>query len=568
MKTKLLILFTLGLILVILPLVANAEIIDSGECGPDVTWTLDDAKTLTISGNGYMTSAPWKKHNDVKKIIVNDGVKNIYNEAFICFRELTEVSLPTSLTVIGSNSFNACSALTEITIPNGVTSIEGGAFIECTKLKKITLPGTLGSIGAWTFEGCRSLESITIPDSVLSIGENSFQSCTALKSFVFPRNITKVEDQMFLGCENLLTVTIPDRVTSIGHSCFWNCSSLQGIDMPDSVTNLGTCMFWNCLSMTHARLSENIEHLLPNDTFNGCRSLESITLPQKINYINSNAFLGCTQLKSVTIENNGNAQIGENAFKNCISLASITISCGNNQSKEWFQENGYADILKIKPHELEKHDRVEPTTTSGGTEEYWECTSCKILFSDSEGKNRIDEPVVIPPLGNVDISKAKISKIADQVYTGKTIKPDLTVTYDGIILTEGTDYSIKWKNNKNPGKATVTLTGKEPNTGTKTATFKILPKPTELSSLKAGKKSLTAKWKKGSKIDGYEIQYSLKSNFKSAKKIEISGASTKKTEIDGLKKKKTYYVRIRTYKEVDGKKYYSEWSDAMEKKTK
>ena len=216
--------------------------------------------------------------------------------------------------------------------------------------------------------------------------------------------------------------------------------------------------------------------------------------------------------------------------------------------KNYFTENGtYSLIINSKKA------RWESTKT-----EY------KIIVGDEEIQGKEEKP----SKDAIDLSKAKISTIPDQIYTGKSIKPALTVTYDGKTLTEGTDYSVKWKNNKNPGKATVTIKGKGNNKGEKTATFKILPKPVELSSLKAGKKSLTAKWKKGSKIDGYEIQYSLKSNFKSAKKIEISGAGTKKAEINSLKKKKTYYVRIRTYKEADGKKYYSEWSDPMEQKTK
>ena len=109
-----------------------------------------------------------------------------------------------------------------------------------------------------------------------------------------------------------------------------------------------------------------------------------------------------------------------------------------------------------------------------------------------------EDPEEEEPEESIHISKAKISTIPDQIYTGKSIKPALTVTYDGKTLTEGTDYSVKWKNNKNPGKATVTIKGKGNNKGEKTAIFKILPKPVELSSLKAGKKSLTAKWKKGS----------------------------------------------------------------------
>ena len=89
-----------------------------------------------------------------------------------------------------------------------------------------------------------------------------------------------------------------------------------------------------------------------------------------------------------------------------------------------------------------------------------------------------------------------------------------------------------------------------------------------LSSLKAGKQELTVKWKKGTDNDGYEIEYGLKKSFKGAKKVTVTKAKTTSWVIGKLKAKKTYYVRIRAWKKVGGKKYYSEWSKVLKKKTK
>ena len=167
------------------------------------------------------------------------------------------------------------------------------------------------------------------------------------------------------------------------------------------------------------------------------------------------------------------------------------------------------------------------------------------------------------------IKSAKISEIKDQTYTGKAITPKFTVTYQGAKLVPDTDYTVAWKNNKKIGAATLTVTGKGMFTGSKAVTFKIVPKGVKLSSLKAGSKQLTVKWKKGGKdIDGYEIEYCLKKNFKGAKTVTISKAKTTDTEIKKLKAKKKYYVRIRTFKKVKGKKYYSEWSGVKSATTK
>ncbi len=90
-----------------------------------------------------------------------------------------------------------------------------------------------------------------------------------------------------------------------------------------------------------------------------------------------------------------------------------------------------------------------------------------------------------------------------------------------------------------------------------------------LKKVKAGKKKITASWKKKSGIDGYQIQYSTNSNFKKGNKtVTVNKAKTTSKAIKKLKSKKTYYVRIRTYKTVANQKVYSAWSSAKSVKTK
>lgn len=83
---------------------------------------------------------------------------------------------------------------------------------------------------------------------------------------------------------------------------------------------------------------------------------------------------------------------------------------------------------------------------------------------------------------------------------------------------------------------------------------------TSLTKVAKAKKAFTAKWTKKTGISGYEIQYGLKSNFSGAKKVTITKAGTTSKKITNLKSKKKYYVRIRTYRKVGTKKYYSAWS--------
>ena len=111
------------------------------------------------------------------------------------------------------------------------------------------------------------------------------------------------------------------------------------------------------------------------------------------------------------------------------------------------------------------------------------------------------------------------------------------------------------------GTYSVVVTFKGNYSGTTALNFTIKPKNTSIASLKAGSKAFTVKLKKyKTQTTGYQIQYSTSSNFKSAKTVTVKNNVTSKTISNKLKAKKKYYVRIRTYKKVGGKKYYSSWS--------
>ena len=167
----------------------------------------------------------------------------------------------------------------------------------------------------------------------------------------------------------------------------------------------------------------------------------------------------------------------------------------------------------------------------------------------------------------IKLSKCKIT-VKAKVYTGKPLKPAVTVKYKGKALKKGTDYTVSYKNNKAIGKATVVVKGKGKYTGTVKKAFRINPKAVKGLMLKAGLKQITVSWKKDKTVTGYEIQYALNKSFKGAKKVTIKKAATVKTVIKKLKAKKLYYVRIRGYKTVKKVKYVSAWSKVLKVTTK
>ena len=165
-----------------------------------------------------------------------------------------------------------------------------------------------------------------------------------------------------------------------------------------------------------------------------------------------------------------------------------------------------------------------------------------------------------------ELSKTKYS------YTGGAKKPKVTVyDYNGKKLTENVDFKVKYAvGRRNVGKYKVTVTLMGNYSGTKTKYFTIAPKKTSVSKVTAAKKALTVQIKKQTKnTSGYEIQYSTSSKFKSGNKtVDVKKNSTTSVKIKKLKAKKNYYVRVRTYKKINGKKHCSEWSKAVKKKTK
>lgn len=169
------------------------------------------------------------------------------------------------------------------------------------------------------------------------------------------------------------------------------------------------------------------------------------------------------------------------------------------------------------------------------------------------------------------ISYPKTFSLSTTVYTynGSAKKPTVTVKDSKGKKISAENYSVSYSNNTKAGKASVKISFKGNYTGTKTLYFTIKPKGTSITKVSAGKKSFTVKWKKQAiQTSGYQVQYSTSSKFTNATTKTVSSTKTTSKKISKLKGKKKYYVRVRTYKTVNGKKYYSSWSKTKTVTTK
>ena len=234
----------------LLPLsaLADSTIVDSGKCGKDLTWTLDNAGVLTITGTGEMNDDPWRWNftDSIKSVIIADGVTSIYGSAFDGCKAITEVSIPDSVTEIGACAFEDCSGLTEITLPSGITSIESNLFAGCTGLTEITIPDGVTNIESCAFENCSSLKKIDIPDSVTSMDYAVFSGCSSLTNINIPSDVYVMGSHIFKDCTALTSVVLPNRIKYIQGYTFSGCSSLKSVRFADNIKVIYENAFAGC----------------------------------------------------------------------------------------------------------------------------------------------------------------------------------------------------------------------------------------------------------------------------------------------------------------------------------
>ena len=364
------------------------KVVDSGECGENVTWELDNGGTLSIFGEGPMVDvldfASVMDIESVKRVVVLDGVTTISDNAFYEFPNLTEAVIPGSVTTIGFHAFAFCYNLAEVAIENGVTEIEESAFCY-SGLTRLVIPDSVTTLGWSAFAGCNNITDLTIGSGITEISNEAFFNCGSLKEVVIPDNVITIGSNAFAFCSGMSNVVIGDGVTTIGTEAFDNCKGLSSITIGSNVTTIGRDAFWYCHGLTDVYITDvnawcNINfashksnpmnlagtmHILNADgeeiadieldstvtkipayafegdgitsilipdsvtsigesAFAGSKTLINVSMGSGINEIGDFAFYYCSNLESVMIPENA-VSIGEHAFGICEGLTQITM---------------------------------------------------------------------------------------------------------------------------------------------------------------------------------------------------------------------------------------------------
>jgi len=238
----------------------------TGSCGSKLSYVLDlDTGVLTIEGTGAIDSYSFSGWNDIKHVVIGDGVTAIGGSAFRNCSNLRSISISETVTSIGYSAFSGCSSLEGIAIPSGVTVIESSTFSGCSSLSSISIPAGVTSIGYSAFEDCIGLTEVILVDGLVSIDDYAFENCSSLLAITIPDTVTTLGYYAFRGCTDLKFAYIGNGVTVIEQKTFSQCSSLVSVRLPDGLTHIGDYAFENCSNLTGVTIpgsvNDRLEHI-------------------------------------------------------------------------------------------------------------------------------------------------------------------------------------------------------------------------------------------------------------------------------------------------------------------
>ena len=302
--------------------------------------------------------------------VIPEGTKTIARYAFYGYSDLTEVSIPNSVTEIGDKAFSDCDGLKEVycyaeNVPGtGKNAFQDASISSATLYVPAISLETYKAAEPWSGFGAikplseeipeyselyyeyddslkqatvisgktRYSGSVMIPKSVThdgitynvtAIGGKAFYACKELTKVIIPNSVTSIGNRAFFGCDNLTEVIIGNSVTEIGDSAFNACKSLIEVNIPNSVTAIGAYAFNDCFALKSVTIPNSVTEIR-DYTFYFCSALTSVTIPNSVTSIGVYAFGRCTGLTEVTIPK-GVTSIGNRAFAFCSNLTSVTI---------------------------------------------------------------------------------------------------------------------------------------------------------------------------------------------------------------------------------------------------
>lgn len=300
-------------------------------------------------------SSAFSNCSSLKSLTFPANIKEVPSSVLYYCQNLESVTLAEGTTRIGSSAFYSCQKLATINLDGQpLTRIDDSAFGN-TALTSVTLPNTLTTMGTGVFQNCTQLESANIPTKITTVPSSTFSNCQKLTSVTLHDGITKIESYAFQNCKLLATVALNDQVTSIGSYAFSGCESLVLEALPTALKTINSYAFQNTKAMTATlTIPETVTTLdsyafsgsgisgivmtkVPNYfytyVFQNCKNLATVTLPADLTTIPNYTFYGCSALKSIdlplTLTSIGNSAFSQSGLESIV-LPQKLQSIGNS----------------------------------------------------------------------------------------------------------------------------------------------------------------------------------------------------------------------------------------------
>ena len=524
-----------------------------------------------------------------------------------------DYQIPDGTVSVGDYAFYYCVNVSSITVPGSVRSLGEGAFGNCSSLTKAVLNEGLEEIGEYAFQSSSGICDIIIPASVKSVGKNGLRLSSGCRIRVLSTDTVWADDAfrdsaLIAGKkDSTLQKYAEDRGYTFVELSADNRIPLQNewfeqitpeyeyngkshepeIESSESAPELEQGSDYEVTYENNINAGTATVKITGKDIF--CGTVErsfKITPDENGMYVcyfaeNNETYLettfkgkkvepevvidGLVQGKDYTVTYVNNEKPGE-------ARAELT-GIGNYKGSETLYFTIYGKLPAVDPIADQTYTGKELTPAivipglKAGEDYYmyyednqYPGVATVTIYGTGYYKGTATIHFKIIKKTEKFVSNVKLNRTS-YTYTGKTIRPSVTVTVNGKKIGANA-YKLYYKNNKNSGIGTVQVRGiGKYSRINKTLTFKILPPKTLLTGLKKANRSFTASWKKNIQATGYQIQFAADSRFtKERKTVTVGKQSATRYKISGLKNKKTYYVRIRSYKRVGKKVLYSSWS--------
>lgn len=368
-----------------------------GETDDGFEYYIDEDMTAYITGyKGSSVNVNFPSYIEGCKVT---GIDNDDESVFKNNKNIKSVTIPDTVTRLGSYVFKDCISLENVDFGHGLKNLgddiyDSWAFENCQSLKEITIPEQMEYIRGNPFEGCvnlttinlraksiddfgflkelPSLENINIGSTVESLPSESFLGMRIIKNVTFENGIRMIPKKCFYGCTGIENITLPSGLLSIGESAFGNCLNMKAVNIPDSVNLIDESAFKGCKSLVSVRLNKNLR-TLSNSAFEDCSSLRTVNFNSDLKAIGEKAFYNCSSLLVATLPSSVTT-VGDSAFQNCSKLESAGLS---NDMYE-IKDNLFYNCSSLKT--ISFPDNI----TKIGQESFYNCTS---LESVNFGKN-------------------------------------------------------------------------------------------------------------------------------------------------------------------------------------